>query len=82
MANEDKGKVETFDQSDLMGLKPFSSIGPDREDTTNDESKIVSKLKKKKADSLRADGATQEEDDKANAAGSVATAIGKFSNNR
>lgn len=78
MANEDKGKKENFDQSDLMGLKPFGNIGPDR---TTEETKVVEKLKKKKTDALRAEGSTLESGIKANA-GDVSHAIGSFAKNR
>ena len=78
MATEDKGKKEDFDQSDLMGLKPFGNIGPDR---TQEETKVVSKLKKKKAEALRAKGSTYESGKEANAGG-VSDAIQKFANNR
>lgn len=74
---EDKGKVTTHDQSDLMGVKPFGSIGSGR--TTEETKKIVGKLKKKKVGSLRAEGSTIESGEKANA-GRVSTAIGKFVN--
>lgn len=73
---EDKGKTTTHDQSDLLGLKPFGNIGEDR---TNEETKVVSKLKKKKADALRAKGSTQESGVEANA-GSMSEAIGRFAN--
>lgn len=74
---EDKGKVTTHDQSDLLGMKPFSSIGPDR--TTDETKEVVGKLKKKKVDSLRAKGSTIQEDEEANV-GKVTTAIGNFVN--
>lgn len=73
MANkiEDKGKVETSDESDLMGIKPYGNIGPGR---STDEAKIVEKLKKK-----RAKGSTLESGIEANA-GQVTKAIGNFVN--
>jgi hypothetical protein len=71
---EDKGKMKNFDQSDLSGLKPFSSIGPGR---TIDETKVVKKLKNKKAGQLRAKGSTFKEGIEANA-GKVSAAIGQF----
>jgi len=78
MANtEDKGKVASFDQSDLMGVKPFGNIGPDR--TTDETKDVVSKLKQKKSDSLRAKGSTSESGEEANV-GSVSKAIGNFVN--
>ena len=64
MANEDKGKKENFDQSDLMGVKPFGNIGPDRD--TEETKSVVNKLKKKKVDSLRAEGSTAESGEEAN----------------
>ena len=63
MNTEDKGKMKNFDQSDLMGMKPHSSIGPDR---TTEETKVVSKLKKKKADALRAEGSNWKDGETAN----------------
>lgn len=74
---EDKGKVETHDQSDLMGIKPFASIGPDRD--IEETKSVVTKLKKKKVDSLRADGSTVEDGEDANV-GKVTKAIGNFVN--
>jgi hypothetical protein len=76
MENIDKGKVNTHDQSDLLGLKPFGDIGPGR---TTEETKVVSKLKKKKAAQLRAKGSTFKEGIEANA-GKVSAAIGHFAN--
>ena len=75
---EDKGKVETHDQSDIMGVKPYGNIGPGR---TTEETKVVGKLKKKKGESLRAEGSTQKSGESANADG-VSKAIGHFVNNR
>lgn len=77
MNTEDKGKVTTSDQSDLLGMKPFSSIGPGRD--TDATKSVVSKLKKNKVDSLRAKGSTAEEDEEANV-GKVTKAIGNFVN--
>lgn len=54
MATEDKGKVNTYDQSDLMEGKPAASLGS-----------VVSKLKKKKVDQMRASD-SEEEDNAAN----------------
>lgn len=76
MTHEDKGKKESFDQSDLMGIKPFASIGPDRD--TN-ETKVVEKLKNKKSKALRADGSTIESGQKANV-GEYVGAIKNFVN--
>ena len=73
---EDKGRTTTHDQSDLLGMKPFSSIGPDR---SADEVAVVGKLKKKKAEALRAKGDTHEDGEKANL-GSCSKAIGNFIN--
>lgn len=64
---EDKGKTTSHDQSDLLGVKPFGNIGPDR--NAEDTKSVVGKLKKKKVDSLRADGSTVESGEKANAGG-------------
>ena len=72
----DKGKKENFDQSDIMGMKPHASIGPDR---TTEETKVVDKLKKKKAESLRAKGSTAQDGEKANL-GDVVKSIGHFVN--
>lgn len=69
---QDKGKVETSDESDLMGIKPFGWIGSDR---TAEEQKVVEKLKKK-----RAKGSTLESGIEANAGAGVSGAIGKFVN--
>jgi len=74
MATEDKGKTTVHDQSDLLGKKPFGNIGPDR---TSEE--VVGKLKKKKADSLRAEGSTVESGEKANLGG-IQKSIGNFVN--
>ena len=71
MKEENKGKVETSDESDLMGIKPYGNIGPGR---STDEAKIVEKLKKK-----RAKGSTAESGEKANV-GIVTKAIGNFVN--
>jgi hypothetical protein len=81
MANtEDKGKVDTYDQSDLLGVKPFGNIGPDRTtDETMTGKKVAGKLKKKKADSLRAKGSTVKSGEDANGGG-VSRAIGDFVN--
>jgi hypothetical protein len=78
MANvEDKGKSEMHDQSDLMGVKPFGSIGPDR--STEETKSVVGKLKKKKADSMRAEGSTSEDGEKANLGGNIGT-LNRFAN--
>ena len=77
MANVDKGKKETVDQSDLLGVKPFGNIGPDR--TAEETKSVVGKLKKKKKGSLRAEGSTTESGEKANVGG-VSKAIGNFVN--
>ena len=76
MANVDKGKTATHDQSDLMGIKPFGNIGPDR--TTEETKSVVGKLKKKKGSALRAEGSTVKSGEEANA--SVSKAIGNFVN--
>ena len=76
MANVDKGKTTTHDQSDLMGIKPFGNIGPDR--TTEETKSVVGKLKKKKGSALRAEGSTVKSGEEANA--SVSKAIGNFVN--
>jgi hypothetical protein len=78
MATEDKKRTTEHDQSDLLGMKPFSSIGADR---GPEEQKVVGKLKKKKADSLRAEGSTFKDGEKANV-GEVSKAIGNFVNGR
>lgn len=75
-SEEDKGKVDTYDQSDLMGVKPFGNIGPDR---NADEVAVVGKLKKKKMDAMRADGSTSQSGEAANVGG-VSKAIGDFVN--
>ena len=72
MANVDKEKTTTHDQSDLLGVKPYGSIGPGR---STQESAIVGKLKKKKAGSLRAEGSTSKSGEKANV-GECVKAIG------
>ena len=77
MANiEDKGKVTTSDQSDLMGIKPYGNIGPDR--TTEETKSVVGKLKKKKKGAMRAEGSTVQSGEEANA--HVSKAIGNFVN--
>ena len=75
---EDKGKSATHDQSDLLGVKPFGNIGPDR--STEETKSVVGKLKKKKGEALRADGSTVESGEKANAGCGVSKAIGNFVN--
>ena len=72
----DMSKSTTHDQSDLMSIKPFVHIGEDR---TTEETKIVGKLKKKKADALRASGSTTESGEKANMGG-ISKSIGNFVN--
>ncbi len=74
---EDKGKVKTHDQSDLLGLKPFGNIGPGR--STEETMSVVSKLKKKKVDSLRAEGSTAQSGEEANV-GNVLKSIKGFVN--
>lgn len=54
---EDKGKTSSYDQSDLLGMKPFRKIGV---------KDVVDKLKKKKSESLRADGDTSFDGEKSN----------------
>ena len=75
---EDKGKTNTSDQSQLMGVKPFGWIGPDR--TTEETKNVVSKLKKKKS-GLLAEGSTSQSGEKANA-GPVSSALSGFANGR
>ena len=57
----DKGKKKDYDQSDLMGMKPFGSIGPCRK-----TEEIVKKLKNKKTKLLRAAGSSSQSGEKAN----------------
>jgi hypothetical protein len=71
---EDKGKMKNHDQSDMLGKKPYGNIGPDR----NEVKSVVSKLKKKKVDTLRAEGSTFESGEKANI--KVTKAIGNLVN--
>lgn len=68
---EDKGKVETTDESELMGVKPYGNIGPGRSAA---ETKVVEKLKNKKAK-----GSTSQSGEEANV-GKVSTAIKSFVN--
>ena len=68
----DKGKKMGYDQSDILGEKPYGSIGPDR---SAEEVKVVRKLKKKKAGSLRAKGSTAK-------SGEMANGVGKYSKMR
>jgi hypothetical protein len=76
MANqEDKGKSEMFDQSDITGKKPYSSIGPDR--STEETKSVVNKLKKKKK---AVDVAEGTESTGEASGGKVSTAIGNFVN--
>ena len=77
MAQEDKGKTESHDQSDLMGVKPFGSIGEDR--SAEETKSVVSKLKKKKAGAIRTEGSTSESGEKANLGDLVGT-LNRFSN--
>ena len=72
---EDKGKMESEDQSWLMGEKPFGDIGPGR---TANEAKVAEKLKKK---FKMAKGSTWKTGEKANV-GEVSTAIGSFVNRK
>ena len=62
----DKGKKMGYDQSDLLGQKPYGSIGPGRSVA---ETKLVRKLKKRKAGFLRAKGSTAKSGEKANVGG-------------
>ena len=71
MITTDKGKKEDFDESELLGVKPYGNIGPGR---TAEETKVVEKLKKKLAK-----GSTAESGAEANL-GKVSTAIGNFVN--
>ena len=63
---ENKGKVMSHDQSELMGVKPYAEIGPDR--TSEEATKnVVNKLKKnKKGSADTAKGSTTEEGEAAN----------------
>ena len=77
----DMGKVEHFDQADkFMGVKPFATIGPDRDSMTASKN-ITSKLKKKKAQQDGkggiGSGSSGEEGETANADG-VSKAINKM----
>jgi len=72
---QDKGKKESYDQSELLGVKPYASIGPGR---TSEETAIVGKLKKKKQ-AMVAKGSTSQDGEKANV-GSVSRSIGSFVN--
>lgn len=71
MITTDKGKKEDFDESELMGVKPYGNIGPGR---SAEETKVVEKLKAKKAK-----GSTSESGEEANV-GKVSKAIGNFVN--
>lgn len=70
MITEDKNKVDSFDKSNLMGVKPFGNIGSGR--TTEETKRVVAKLKKRKAnggeegDGEVASGSTSESGEKAN----------------
>ena len=79
MANEDKGKTEMHDQSDIMGEKPYGHIGPER--NAEEAKAIVGKLKKKKGEAMRAEGSTSKSGEKANV-GEVSSAIGSFVNRK
>lgn len=71
----DKGKVISQDESDLMGAKPYSEIGPDR--TSEEAAKdVVKKLKKKKAVDV-ADGDTFEKGEAANVSGAIGKMVNK-----
>ena len=74
MATEDKGKTENHDQSDLLGVKPFGNIGPDR--SAEETKSVKDKLLKKK---LRPEGSTAQSGEKANV-GEVSKSIGNFVN--
>jgi hypothetical protein len=79
MANEDKGKNTMHDMSNLMGVKPYGNIGPGRD--TEETKSVVGKLKKKKSDSLIAEGSTSKSGEEANV-GKVSSAIGSFVNRK
>ena len=72
----DKGKVETHDMSNLMETKPYGNIGPDR---TQEETKVVEKIKKKKKVEV-AEGSSEESGTTANV-GEVSKAIGRGGHN-
>jgi len=74
MKNTDKIKTAIHDQSDLLGMKPFGSIG--NEGVVNS---VKSKLKNKKMNTLRAKGSTSQSGEKANV-GAISGAIGHFVN--
>ena len=76
---EDKGKKVSHAQSELMGVKPFGNIGPGG--ASNETKSVVGKLKKKKVDSLVADGSTSQSGEKANV-GEVSCAINSFVNRK
>ncbi|MFA7301825.1 MAG: hypothetical protein WC069_05965 [Candidatus Shapirobacteria bacterium] len=79
MTHNDKSKKTQEDQADLLGMKPFSSIGPDRD--TEETKSVVDKLKKKKLNSTRAEGSTEEDGQKANL-DKMTGAIGNFVNRK
>lgn len=70
MKKENKGKTKNYDQSDIMGEKPYGSIG-------KANLKLLKKLKKKKVDSLRAKGSTSKSGEIANV-GAISKSIGNF----
>ena len=79
MANtEDKGKMQQSDQSQLMGQKPFGTIGPDS-DSMAAAKRVLNKLKKKKVSGHLAEGSTSESGETANVA---SKAISGFANGR
>ena len=72
---KDKGKTQTQDMSEIMGVKPYGSIGPNR---TTVETRVIEKMKKKKKVEV-AEGSTSKSGVKANA-GECSKAIGNFVN--
>lgn len=70
----DKGKKIEIKQHDLLGVKPFGSIGPGRSQT---ETKVVKKLVGK----VRAKGSTSKSGETANV-GPVSGSISNFVNRK
>ncbi len=90
MITEDKGKVQSFDKSDMNGVKPYGNIGSDRDADrkgSDHTSNIVSKLNKNRKTKSNgkgsrgqvADGSTEDSGAKANGLTSV---LNGFSNRR
>jgi len=77
MNKEDKSKSLMTPKPEIMGVKPYGSIGPDR---SQSETKVVEKIKGKKKAKLGI-GSTSKSGEKANVGG-ISKVIGNFINRK